>query len=160
MKSAAFCCYGRRAAEEIALQHEPAGILIVDDDEIVRINLIAYLEDEDFTPLGAASGEEALRIVERRQVDVAVVDMRLPGMDGNTLIRKARRLRPNLRFLIHTGSIDFSLPEELRELGVRSEHVFFKPIPRMELFKEAVEELAREARSGGSTGGPGEASRP
>lgn len=160
MKTPVIFRFGRHAAEEIALEQEPAGILIVDDDEIVRINLIAYLEDEDFTPLGAASGEEALRIVESRPVDVAVVDMRLPGMDGNTLILKASRLRPHMRFLVHTGSIDYSLPDELKELGVRSDHVFFKPIPRMELFKEAVENLVLEARSGGLAGRPGEASRP
>ena len=102
-------------------------ILVLDDEELVRANIVAFLEDEGFTVIPAESGEEALEILKSRPVDIGIIDMRLPGIDGNTFIIRAHALNPRMRFMIHTGSINYTLPRELHEIGVRAADVFRKP---------------------------------
>ena len=79
-------------------------VLIVDDEEMVRENLEAYLEDEGFRIVTASSGEAALELLADINPDVGIIDMRLPGLSGNDFILRAHALRPHLRYLIHTGS--------------------------------------------------------
>lgn len=119
-------------------------ILLVDDEEIVRITLEAYLEDEGFTVIAANSGEEALERLTDQHVDIGIIDMRLPGIDGNTLILKLNKLRPEMKFIIHTGSMGYSLPESLSGMGISDELVFKKPIKSMEKFTEMILKLARK----------------
>jgi len=116
-------------------------ILVVDDEEIVRVTLEAYLEDEGFTVISANSGEEALVRIENREVDVGIIDMRLPGIDGNTLISRLSKLRPEMKFIIHTGSMGYSLPESLSGIGISDELVFKKPIKSMSKFTEMIKRL-------------------
>ena len=63
-------------------------VFIVDDESVVCSNVAAFLEDEGFTVFSAVSGEEALDFLLKQKIDVAIVDMRLPGIDGDTLILK------------------------------------------------------------------------
>ena len=77
-------------------------VLVVDDDDAVRSCVEAFLEDEGFAVETAASGEQALSALTPGRVHVAVVDARLPGMNGDELIRRAHRRDPALRLsLIH-----------------------------------------------------------
>lgn len=106
-------------------------ILIVDDDECVATNIQAYLEDEGYRVVIAASGEEGLALIKNRPVDFAIVDMRLPGMDGNEFITLASGINSKTQFIIHTGSIEYSLPDFLRANTQVRQSVFFKPIVNM-----------------------------
>ena len=57
-------------------------ILVVDDEQSIRTIVEYALRDAGFTVLTAARGDEALRTVEREQVDLVVLDLMLPGVDG------------------------------------------------------------------------------
>ncbi len=116
-------------------------ILLVDDEEIVRITLEAYLEDEGFFVISANSGEEALEMLADQVIDIGIIDMRLPGIDGNTLISKLNKLRPEMKFIIHTGSMGYSLPDALAGIGISDELVFKKPIKSMTKFTEMIIKL-------------------
>lgn len=116
-------------------------VLIVDDEEMIRINLECFLEDEGFTVFSADSGEAALKFLSEHPCDIAVVDMRLPGIDGNSVILKAHRLYPNMRFLIHTGSSEYSLPDSLLSVGLKAEHILLKPLADMQVLLHAIETL-------------------
>jgi len=117
-------------------------ILLVDDEEIVRITLEAYLEDEGFTVISANSGEEALEMLDDDVIDIGIIDMRLPGIDGNTLISKLNKLRPEMKFIIHTGSMGYSLPDALARIGISNELVFKKPIKNMTKFTDLIIKLS------------------
>jgi len=81
-----------------------ARILIVDDDELVRETLAAQLEKLGFAILVAASGAEALALIESGEViDALVSDLSMPGINGIVTIRKARALRPALPCFLLTG---------------------------------------------------------
>ena len=103
----------------------------------------AYTEDERITVSQAESGEQALEMVRGGGLyQVCVMDMRLPGMDGNATILALHALQPSLRFLVHTGSIHYVLPPSLREIGISSGDVFRKPLADMGLLADAVREAA------------------
>ena len=116
-------------------------ILVVDDEEMVRINLLAYLEDEGYEVISAGSGEAALDLLESQTADLGIIDMRLPGMDGNELISTAKKRYPHMHFVIHTGSTEYSLPEYLMELGLSEELVMHKPLADMGVLVDKLRQL-------------------
>ncbi|MGB5217203.1 MAG: response regulator [Smithella sp.] len=116
-------------------------VLVVDDEMAVCSNVAAFLEDEGFTVFSALSGEEALDFLLKQKIDVAIVDMRLPGIDGDTLILKAHEVQPVLKFLIHTGSTNYSLPGSLEEIGVKKTQIFRKPLLDMSVLTKSILKL-------------------
>ncbi|PLX17684.1 MAG: two-component system response regulator [Candidatus Muiribacterium halophilum] len=119
-------------------------ILIVDDDSIVRENLVAFLEDEDFLVDSVKDAEEGLKRIEDNSYDIAIVDMRLPGIDGSQFIIKTNEMSPNTKFIIHTGSTNFSLNQKLKDLGITKKELFMKPIRDMNTFVEEIKELIND----------------
>ena len=110
----------------------PLKVLVVDDNDSLRRNLVAMLADENFDVSEARSGEAALTELGHQSFNVALVDMRLPGMSGNEFIEQASSISPALRFLIHTGSADYLIPPNISALGVSDQDVFLKPISDIE----------------------------
>jgi CheY-like chemotaxis protein len=122
-------------------------ILIVDDEAMIRENLKAYLEDEGMQVTAVESGEEALSYVKNgHSFAVCIMDMRLPGMDGNTSIRRLHALCPDMKFIIHTGSSDYTLPSDLRQLGLNKAQVYLKPLPDMAPLANTVRILMQRSR--------------
>jgi CheY-like chemotaxis protein len=102
-----------------------------------------FLEDEGFEVAAAASGEEAIEILHLdKGFNVCIMDMRLPGLDGNATIRQLHDLAPEMHFIIHTGSIDYRVPSDLQALGIRSDHLFHKPLIDMKPIADAIRSLA------------------
>lgn len=116
-------------------------ILIIDDEAVVRDNLAAYLEDEGFAVAVAASGKAGLKLLKEDGFDLAVVDMRLPDMSGNDFIRDASQYPSVPAFIIHTGSLEYSLPEDLRELGLQPDQILLKPLADMAVLAAKVRQL-------------------
>jgi signal transduction histidine kinase/CheY-like chemotaxis protein len=79
-------------------------ILLVDDEATVRETLATALEDAGYGVLAAADGTQALEILASgTSVDVLITDLSMPGVDGLTVIRNARRHRPALPAMLLTG---------------------------------------------------------
>lgn len=119
----------------------PIRVLVVDDEPSIRNSLVAFLEDCQFRVSAADSAEGALDLIARLPFDVALVDIRLPKLDGDALIVQAHRLRPRMRFLIHTGSLGYQLTDELRSIGITSAQVFLKPQMDLSVFQTAIHRL-------------------
>ena len=67
-------------------------ILVVDDDANVRELVSLYLQKEGLLPIGAANGEEALRLISQHSPEVVILDLMLPGVDGLEICRNLRRI--------------------------------------------------------------------
>ncbi len=123
-------------------------VLIVDDEEMVRENLKAYLEDEGLPVMAFESVTPALDwLRETASCPVCIMDMRLPDIDGNSAIHLLHQLYPDMEFLIHTGSSSYSLPDDLRAMGIDEARVYQKPLSDMAPLAIAVRSLSsRENR--------------
>ena len=78
-------------------------ILIADDDHDMAQLLGRLVQREGLTPLLAKDGMEALQLVRAGDPDVLLADLRMPGMDGMELMRKAKDLDPELPVVLITG---------------------------------------------------------
>jgi CheY-like chemotaxis protein len=80
-------------------------ILVVEDDNIVRMLIVDVLEELDYTVLAAADGEQALGYLMNTQqvIDLLMTDNGLPDTNGVELANKARTLRPDLPVLFASG---------------------------------------------------------
>lgn len=83
--------------------NQGARILIVDDEKDICEILFRLLKKSGFTPLVAHDGERALEMIRLGMPDAVVSDVRMPGMDGMELLRRAKEHDPGLPFLIITG---------------------------------------------------------
>lgn len=81
-------------------------ILIVDDDKELSLILEYALTDRGFTVITADNGAEALEYLRNRAIDVVVLDLGLPDMEGKTLLRKMKREKPKVKVIIMTGYDD------------------------------------------------------
>jgi CheY-like chemotaxis protein len=92
-----------------AAAHERATIMVVDDDPDVREVAVSSLESLGYHMLAAESGLAALDLLARSgPVDLLIVDMAMPGMNGVELIRRARERRGDLRAMLVTGYADIA----------------------------------------------------
>ena len=121
----------------------PLRILVIDDELSIRSSLCGYLEDFGYDVLSTDTAESGLELIRDIDFDVVIADLRLPKMSGDMMIIKAHTLKPGLCFLIHTGSVDYELSKDLRNIGVLPEHVLHKPQPDLHNFIEQIKKLTR-----------------
>ena len=107
---------------------EPKKILVVDDhfEMLEFLRSMLQLANPEYEVLGVPSAEEGLLELHQTPFDLLISDVRLPGMSGFELVRKARRLRAGLPVLIITGYASQQGKEEAQELGVY--RYFEKPL--------------------------------
>lgn len=78
-------------------------ILLVDDEEDFVKSLQERMELRDVKPDVALNGEQALEKVEEEQPTVMVLDLKMPGMDGLTVLRQVKKAYPKTQVIILTG---------------------------------------------------------
>ena len=88
-----------------------AKILLVDDEEVFARNMGKLLTARSYKVTTANSGDAAIRLLEEQPVDVIVLDLKMPGMDGLTTLKEIQKLGLFTQTLILTGhgSIDSAL---------------------------------------------------
>jgi DNA-binding NtrC family response regulator len=118
-------------------------ILVVEDEEVIRFNLEAFLKDEGFEVRLVSSGEECLDVLEKEKIkiDLAIIDMRLPQMDGNVAILEARRIDPTMKFIVYTGSSGYVLPQELLDIGLKPDQILRKPLQDMGVLTQLINKM-------------------
>ena len=106
-------------------------ILLVDDEEIVRQTIGEYLRECGHQVDEADDGTTALQIAAEGRYDVALVDIRMPGMDGFSLLSRLREHRPEMAVVLITGHGDVQMAEEALVRGATS--LLTKPVKLLEL---------------------------
>src|SRR2546423_1879197 len=117
-------------------------LLIIDDHEMVREGLKAILIAEpDFSIIGeAANAEQALELIERLRPDIALLDIRLPGVSGIEVCRTMTERYPETAVIILTTFTDENLVAQCVQAGARG--FIVKDIERFDL-KRAIRAVAR-----------------
>jgi two-component system, cell cycle sensor histidine kinase and response regulator CckA len=101
---------------------EPQGAagtyLVVDDEDTMRDVLILTLQAGGYDCIAAANGMEALAVFEREtEIAGVITDLRMPYMDGVTLIRCLRELQPGLPIVVVSGQVTAENRKEIEECG-------------------------------------------
>lgn len=118
-------------------------ILVVDDDKNTRLFLRAVLEGADYTVLTAANGEDALELMDREHVDLVVLDIMMPKMDGYEFTKTLREANNNLPILMVSAK---QLPADKHKgFAVGTDDYITKPIDDEEMLLR-IKALLRRAQ--------------
>ncbi len=94
-------------------------MLIVEDDEELRSMLAAQFEAEDFSVDMAGDGFPALSLIKENDYDVVLLDLKLPKMDGISLMKEANRIGRTPNVIVLTAMNDLPTARECIRLGAK-----------------------------------------
>ena len=97
-----------------------AKILVIDDEEIVRLSYLRSLNGPHCKVTAALDGEQGLDSMEREPSDVVLLDLRMPGMDGITVLRKIKEKWPECEVIVITGYPSIESAKEAVRLGAHN----------------------------------------
>jgi DNA-binding NtrC family response regulator len=83
--------------------NDKAKILVIDDEEVVRLSYMRTLAGEHCNVQVVKSGPEAIELMETHAFDVVLLDLRMPGMDGMSVLRTIKQRWPESEVVIITG---------------------------------------------------------
>ena len=92
-------------------------ILAVDDEKNIRKTLTDILEDEGYFVLSAESGEEGLQLLQQESIDLMLLDVKLPGMDGIEVLKQVRKDYPNLDVIMISGHSTIKTAVQAVQMG-------------------------------------------
>ena len=97
-------------------------ILIVDDDENNLLLTKLELRDELWQVITASNGKEAMGLFESENPDIVIVNVKMPGIDGITLLKKMKAMRPEIPIAIFTGydRTALTIPDEADAFVIKS----------------------------------------
>ena len=115
-------------------------ILVIDDDDQLRISFSKLLKEENYAVISAASGEAGIDIVERNPLDLVILDMRLPGINGMETFKRIKKIDSKLPVIIVTAYGTTQIAIEATKMGAYD--YVLKPfdVPEMlNLIEQAIE---------------------
>ena len=118
-------------------------ILVVDDDKNTRLLFKAILESENYTVFTAFNGEEAMDIMDRNHIDLVVLDIMMPGMDGYEFTKTLREAQNNLPVLMVSAK---HLPQDKKKgFLAGTDDYMAKPVDEEEMILR-IKALLRRAK--------------
>jgi two-component system response regulator FlrC len=125
---------------QIASSDRP-GILVVDDDEGIRENIVDLLGSDGYRVVSAADATEALHVLESEKIDLLLTDFQMPGPSGVELIEAARKKDAALPAILMTAYLYvYEQLDEDRKHGIT---ILRKPFDADEVLKLVADELRR-----------------
>src|SRR5262245_26661349 len=106
------------------------GRILAVDDDAAMLRTVERILAPAHDVRGAASGEEALRLFKAEPCDVAIIDIRMPGMDGYELTRAIKEMRPATEVILVTGSVSDLDEKLIRSVQERAGFFITKPFSR------------------------------
>jgi len=121
---------------------EIARILIVDDDENIRKVLATILEDEGYDVDSVDTAKKAIERTRRKFYNIALIDIRLPDMEGIELLTKMKNTIPKIRKIIITGYP--TLQNAVEAVNRGADAYILKPFDMEKVLIEIKEQLKKQ----------------
>ena len=115
--------------------NDKANILIVDDEEVVRLSHLRSLQGTDCNARAAEDGRQAIQVMEQNPCDVILLDLRMPGLDGMDVLKTIKQRWPKSEVVIITGYPCIESAKEALRLGAFD--YLTKPLGPAEIIKAA-----------------------
>jgi DNA-binding NtrC family response regulator len=96
---------------------DPFNVLFVDDEVEFLETLLKRMKKRDLEASGVKSGEQALEFLDQNRVDVVVLDVKMPGMDGIQALKEIKKLHPLIEVVMLTGHASVEVAIQGMELG-------------------------------------------
>jgi DNA-binding NtrC family response regulator len=112
-----------------------ANILIVDDEEVVRLSHLRSLQGADCNALAAEDGTQAITVMEQQPFDVVLLDLRMPGLSGMEVLKTIKHRWPDSEVIVITGYPSIESAKEAVRLGAFN--YLTKPLGPDEVIKAA-----------------------
>lgn len=125
-------------------------VLLVEDDELTRNLLKAYLEKESFSVSSASDGQEMIALLDRDSFDLVFLDLNLPDEDGLSLARRLRSRSPVPLIVLTSRQ---SQEDRIAALEIGADDYVTKPFDPLELVLRARNLLGRTATSSDTAAG-------
>lgn len=119
------------------MQPTQAVILTIDDEVLVRKSIKAYLEDYDYAVIEASDAREGLQICRQHRVDVVLLDVRMPEMNGIEVLKEIRNDKNDIPVIMLSGASN--VDDVVTALRLGAQDYLTKPIIDMSILKHAVE---------------------
>ncbi|WP_312938133.1 two-component system response regulator RssB [Stutzerimonas nitrititolerans] len=126
------------------MQSPSATLLIIDDDDVVRASLAAYLDDSGFRVLQAPSGPKGLELFDSERPDLVICDLRMPQMDGLELIRLISERQNDLPVIVVSGAGVMNDAVEALRLGAAD--YLIKPLEDLAMLEHSVRRALDRSR--------------
>ena len=122
--------------------NDRANILIVDDEEVVRLSHLRSLVGTNCNAQVVESGNEALRVMEQHPFDVVLLDLRMPGLDGMDVLKIVKERWPDCEVVVITGYPCIESAKEAVRLGANN--YLAKPLGPDDVIKAANEAMTQK----------------
>ena len=106
-------------------------VLLVDDEEVIHQSVGGFLVESGYTVLHASSGEEALELFDAEGAEIAICDVRMPGMDGMEVMRRLKERAAEIDVIAITAYADMDIAVDVLRAGAFD--FFRKPVDMQEL---------------------------
>jgi len=126
---------------------DPSTVLVAEDNDFVRMQIVKYLQDAGHNVLEATDGNAALQVVKEQDVDMAIVDVRMEPVDGFDFIRSIRGLEMKMPVILVTGDNAPDILEKSGDWGVSA--LLIKPVEKDRLVTAVERSLAMTKRKMG-----------
>jgi len=120
-----------------------ANILLVEDEEVLRMLVVDVLEDEDHSIDEAIDGDEAIDLLQKNEYDLVLLDYMMPGKTGLELVEHIRKMNRNQDVKIMMLSAKSQQADKERVLNAGANYFMAKPYSPIDLVKR-VEEIVSE----------------
>ena len=117
-------------------------ILVVDDDETVLKSISKYLASKGYGVETATNGREAMEKSEKCFINLAILDIRLPDMDGTELLTRMSETEPKMKKIMLTGYP--SLENAAESVNKQADAYILKPVDLKKLFRVIEEKLVEQ----------------
>lgn len=125
-------------------QTSPPTVLLIDDERMHLLIVGDYLRDSGYAVLEAESAAEGLRIFDNTRPDIVITDLRMPGGDGDQVVKQLQDVAPDIPVIIISGTAN--MDEALGTLRNGAWDFITKPVREMDRIKQAINAAMEKVR--------------